>query len=85
VLYNEPNKLSCNKQFHLKFFYEDDVFNKEAVAFIHVNKIVVIPIELEEVDQVFRTEDFHYPEAKCSCCDEEKQELAEKVKTQYLE
>ena len=79
-LFNEKKPLVCNRHFHFEYFTEESVFKKQCFAFINTKKLKIVPVELNEVTEVFSLTEYHYREKECRCCSEENLKISDKMK-----
>lgn len=83
TLYFEKEAIEANCHFKLQYFYDEDVFGRDCFAFINQNKIEVVNLPEEGV-ATEHSEDYHYDDADCLCCNRERIEKAEATRTKYL-
>ena len=83
-LFFNKQPIPCNDPFKFQYFMEDSVLKRQAFALIYSEKMMVVPINLSENQEVHSKEFYHYPGYECKCCTTQKRKIADELRKFYL-
>lgn len=83
-LYYNKAPIPTNKQFRFQYFMDDSILQRQAFALINEDIITIVPVDLNEIQEVTKKEYYHYPERDCNCCNEKRKELCVELRDIFL-